>query len=170
MSKEIKIYSDPMVELFGSKYDYIAKATEYEREIRDLLKDEKIDLDEFREGMSIYSFYEKVREIRMAAEDHNGMLYIVAVCTVSDDLSDSETRDLMGFLQFEYLSAWGERVGKNPICTVIKREMMDMWDDNGDRFTRECDEEYDVFISFWHTRLLMGTLDEMEAWRVKFAL
>jgi hypothetical protein len=88
---------------------------------------------------------EKLIETKISVEIVDGNLFGVAYCTVEDDWTDEDTKQLKDYLSGQYSDGWGEGFEQREFAEFD--ELEEYYDENEEY----CEEyvNYYVYASFW---------------------
>ena len=89
---------------------------------------------------------EKLIETKIGVEIIDGNLFGVAYCTVEDDWTDEDTKQLKDYLSGQYSDGWGEGFEQREFAEFD--ELEEYYDDENEEYCEEYVNYY-VYASFW---------------------
>ena len=139
MSKMIKLYNT--VKITAINWD--GYETEPDFNVSDLIN--ALNADET--NLAPYTDdIEKLIETKIGVEIIDGNLFGVAYCTVEDDWTDEDTKQLKDYLSGQYSDGWGEGFEQREFAEFD--ELEEYYDDENEEYCEEYVNYY-VYASFW---------------------
>ena len=139
MSKMIKLYNT--IKITAINWD--GYETEPDFNVSDLIN--ALEADET--NLAPYTDdIEKLIETKIGVEIIDGNLFGVAYCTVEDDWTDEDTKQLKDYLSGQYSDGWGEGFEQREFAEFD--ELEEYYDDENEEYCEEYVNYY-VYASFW---------------------
>lgn len=162
--KTLKIYNTLEVTVASDNFDWTEDAIVYADEIIEAVENDDVDLAEYADEYHGATYYKKLESIKMSTELYDGTLYGCAICKVSDDWNDEDTKQLKEYLTGQYSDGWGEGFEQREISEWSEEEEFEEYDDEEDEYyTEYYDVKHYAYVSFWQSKnFKIMTEDELK--------